>query len=256
VATVHSLHYLFEAHQKNLITKFSGFESALDEIAAGWKELLLEVVPSLSPERGQALSRRIVSLQGQVRGMLNKMGYDELAKEFVTGFDESLVYGETLLANLGKPDVMLTKFRADTLKNLKAFDLSAFEEIGNASIRELSKQLTLNTLTGKSKAAVIADMEHVLGSQFKSKAVSYAETALWTFDRTSNMALWESAEIEKFMFSGPKDKLNRPFCKSHVGKIYILDEIKKMSNGSSLPNALTYGGGPRCRHGWLPQPEP
>jgi|SRR5581483_1335104 len=261
MATVTSLNYLFTAHEANISAKVDGFERALEQIAGRLRKGLIDLeMNSINGDplswQERLLQRQIVHLQVQIRGQLNNAGYPELVDKFMTAYDESALFGQQVLEAIGKSDALLQPMRPDTVKNLKQFDMTAFEEIGNNAIRELSKQLTLNALVGKKRSDVIESMNNVLDAQFTGKAELYADTALRSFDRTVNMQLWKAAGIGKYKYFGPKDNVNRPFCASHVGKTYPLAEIQKMSNGSAqFANVLVYGGGPRCRHTWTPQPE-
>ncbi len=50
-----------------------------------------------------------------------------------------------------------------------------------------------------------------------------------------------------FMYIGPVDKVTRPFCLQHVGRVYTRARIARLSNGQ-LPDVLLTGGGYNCRH--------
>lgn len=57
--------------------------------------------------------------------------------------------------------------------------------------------------------------------------------------------------VEKFLYDGPKDDKNRPFCAENVGKTFSLAEIESLENDQGGP-ALTDLGGYNCRHEWRP----
>lgn len=82
----------------------------------------------------------------------------------------------------------------------------------------------------------------------------HIETEVNTFsaamDRASvvNTALVGGAEY--FRYEGPTGT-QRLFCKFHVGKIYHISEIRKMTASGGLM-VIYYGGGYNCRHRWVP----
>ena len=91
------------------------------------------------------------------------------------------VNGHQILKALGRPGLVLAPMRQDTLQNLLEFDLAASEEIGNHVIRELSRQLTMNTLAGVRRSSIIKAMDAVLEGQSEGQGVLYADTALKSF---------------------------------------------------------------------------
>ena len=253
MATVHSIAFLVESHIRSLDDRIAGFEEGLQEVADGLHDLLVDAVPRLEGARRDLLLRQVVHLQSQIRGQLNKSGYSDLIEEFISGYDESEVFAKQILEALGHSSAMRVPMRADTLEQLKQFDLDAFEEFGADAVRQVGRELTLNTLVGKPRSAVIKACDAVLQGQFVGQGDVLADTALRSYDRTVCMADWQEAGITKFKYFGPADKKNRGFCRERVGKVFTLDQIKAISNGSAqFGDVLRYGGGPRCRHTWQP----
>lgn len=243
---------LLTAHDQALDAKIAGFTETLQEIANTLKNALLDLDGVFGTEPA-LIRKQIVHLQVELRGQLNAAGYPELIQEFVSGYDESLIFGRQILGAIGRADVQLDPIRQHTLVNLKQFDLSKFDEIGNSAIRELSRQVTLNTLVGVKRSQVINSMNAVLDGQFANQGALYADTALRSFDRFANSQLWAEAGIDRYRYLGPNDRTTRPFCRSHVNRIYTLAQIKAMNNGTRYSDVLIYAGGPRCRHSWIPQ---
>ena len=71
--------------------------------------------------------------------------------------------------------------------------------------------------------------------------------------RRSVMADAAAAEAEGvdlvYLYVGPRDGKNRPFCAQWVGKAVV--DPSKMDNGQGLP-VEDYCGGYNCRHSWAP----
>lgn len=59
------------------------------------------------------------------------------------------------------------------------------------------------------------------------------------------------AGISRFLYVGPRDYRNRPFCTERIGNIYSRDEILAMENDHGLP-VILFCGGWGCRHVWAP----
>lgn len=76
-------------------------------------------------------------------------------------------------------------------------------------------------------------------------------TALIAYQRVAHFEAANEAGIDKFLYVGPLDRITRPFCQEHVGKVYTRDEIASLDNEQGLPVEV-YGGGYNCRHHWRP----
>lgn len=70
------------------------------------------------------------------------------------------------------------------------------------------------------------------------------------FDRLTRIKNLEESGWQFIEYAGPSGTI-RPFCVDHVGRIYSIDEVKKMTNMFGQP-ALYYMGGYNCRHRWDP----
>ena len=56
-----------------------------------------------------------------------------------------------------------------------------------------------------------------------------------------------------YIYAGPDDSLDRPFCSRIVGLAFTKKQIGKLNNGQGLSVAST-GGGYNCRHEWVAVP--
>lgn len=245
---------LFYEQQAHMLATVNGFEAGMKQISEGLKEVIVDN-GFVDPVTADLRLRQVVHLQSQIRGQLNLLRYSELAQEFVSGYDESAVYGMQVLQALGKSELILSPMLETTLSNLKSFDLAAFEEFGNQTVRAISKELVLNTLVGKKRSEVIKSLDVTLKVGYE-RAVLYADTAIRSYDRVTTLSVWEEAGIEKFRYFGPVDNVTRPFCRENAGKVKTLPEWRALSNGSTtFGDVYRYLGGPRCRHTLTPEPE-
>ena len=106
--------------------------------------------------------------------------------------------------------------------------------------------------SGGSLAEIVAMVQTQMRTTW-FRAQSAVDAAVMAVGRRSVMADAASAEAEGvdlvYLYVGPRDGKNRPFCATWVGKA-VLDP-STMSNGQGLP-VDDYCGGYNCRHSWAP----
>ena len=84
-----------------------------------------------------------------------------------------------------------------------------------------------------------------------------AATVMSTNFRVINDRAYKAAEEDeaplKFIYFGPKDKLNRPFCRWALNNNTprTRKQINLLNNRSSLKPTFLVGGGFNCRHIWI-----
>lgn len=76
------------------------------------------------------------------------------------------------------------------------------------------------------------------------------ETHKAALDRLTRVKNLEESGWEYLEYAGPTGTV-RPFCVDHIGRVYHIDDVKKMKNMFGQP-ALYYQGGYNCRHRWDP----
>lgn len=128
--------------------------------------------------------------------------------------------------------VQKTNSQLGTVDGIVRQDLKS--EIADA----LRQDASLTQLTGR---------VHLKIRKGKNLAEAVTVTARSSFNRTAAITKAKRAGVAQFRYDGPASE--RDFCKRRLGKVYTLDEIKRMDNGQGLP-VWQYGGGYRCRHRW------
>jgi hypothetical protein len=91
-----------------------------------------------------------------------------------------------------------------------------------------------------------------------AQARTIADTSMSTFYRTATDRAFQTIEkgmpanAVKYRYSGPVDKLERPFCRNLTDQDrgYTRAQIDDMNNGQ-LPSVFVTGGGWNCRHAWI-----
>jgi hypothetical protein len=230
-----------------------GFRSGLQDIAMNWRRDLTNLVSTPGDDAPQKLSN-IRYVSNQVRGQLNRLGYDDLVDSFIGKYDDAFDRATAVLDELDLKPQRLSKLDEKALVSLREADYSCLEDIGNRAVQEIAHGVVMNTLAGESRADMIDAIGGQLEGRFKNYAATYADTALVSYDRRVNVQMWTAAGVRSLLYRGPHDIKNRPFCAAHVGKVFTVPEIEGMSNGTDLP-VLYYGGGWNCRHVWSPDDE-
>lgn len=123
---------------------------------------------------------------------------------------------------------------------------------GALAIRRL---LDVSEVAGKPHKRLLADVAEAIDTSF-SRAKAAVETAIIGAYRAITVAQAESGaeatgEPMGFLYDGPEDGKNRPFCSEHLGIVYTAAALRRLDNGQGLP-VETFAGGYRCRHRLVP----
>jgi hypothetical protein len=81
-----------------------------------------------------------------------------------------------------------------------------------------------------------------------------ANTQVAAYNNLLTFKQAEESGTELFLYSGLLSSSTRPFCRTHVGRIFTEDQILQMDNGQGLP-VLETCGGYNCRHSWVAVPD-
>lgn len=202
-------------------------------------------------------NRRVL---GQVDRMfaasMMRSGYEQLVQEFVGSFNGQFRFMDEILQDLSaamKRPLQISKQTMSTAAAFQGNAAIALEGIADTVATKAARQtlFSVGGLRFKDLTGLMADAFALTVPQ----STTLASTLQTSFFRT--IADSEFHEIEKsqpkgapllrYIYDGPKDKLNRPFCKQRVGKSYTRKQIDAMRNGM-IPNVWVTGGGYRCRH--------
>ena len=155
---------------------------------------------------------------------------------------------------LGRTDELLDdlfKFGRITESQLLALR-KAQESAIIAYTNRLGSQIQLSMIHGVSNNISIKEMEKMLGrnATLQPKQIEKAVgDSLSIYRRSVTAVMLDSRPLgEKLWYEGPLDKKTRPICR----KMLAEGEITKKMVMTKYPGALIDGGGPNCRHEWLP----
>ena len=94
------------------------------------------------------------------------------------------------------------------------------------------------------------------GRSMSTYASQIAHDSVMQFDGQFTVFKAKEAGLNKFKYTGTLVRDSRKHCKTHVGKIYTEEELRRIWQGSwagkSEGDPFIVRGGYRCRHTWLP----
>lgn len=233
-------------------------DSAIADLRAvrdGLQRDLLRVLLQLDTEPGEdSLVRRqgqtAVAVYRQVERRLASLG-DEIAS--VAGARAV----EAVAAVVGAPPSTLpldVRAELDQIVNGQIGDVVAVFRAANDEIRQaVARGIT----TGGSLADLVSAVSDRMDVTFR-QAQAAVDAAVMAAGRRAVVSIALDVEEDTdeqmvFVYVGPRDAKNRPFCRQWVGKAVV--DPRKLDNGQDLP-VEDYCGGYNCRHSWAPTPIP
>ena len=114
------------------------------------------------------------------------------------------------------------------------------------AIREALQGMSLGVPLKASMSALSAQLERSEGRQ-----LTEVKTKIASYGRQVTAAVGESAGLDLYLYTGPRDGITRRFCKPLINKVVTEAQMARLDNGQGLPVKLS-GGGYNCRHSWSP----
>lgn len=143
---------------------------------------------------------------------------------------------------------------------LRTRDVTFFNELNAEALRRLDRQLLDSVVIGHTPSNALAQIKGVITGSYPRRQTSglyewhagtYARTANTRFSRQILKAKADELNLETFVYIGPVDSKNRPFCLGIVGGAFTRLEIEELDNGQT-GDVFSDGGGFNCRHTWSP----
>jgi hypothetical protein len=216
---------------------------------------LLRILLQLDTNPGED---SLVKRQGQTAVAVYRQVEQRLA---ALGNDVASVAGaravEAVASVVGAPPATLplnVRQELDQIVNGQIGDVVAVFRTANDEIRQaVARGIT----TGGSLADLVSSVAAQMDTTFK-RAQFAVDAAVMAAGRRAVVSIAldvEEGEGERmvFVYVGPRDQKNRPFCRTWVGKAVV--DPRNLDNGQKLP-VEDYCGGYNCRHSWAPTPIP
>ncbi len=114
------------------------------------------------------------------------------------------------------------------------------------AVRGSLQAMAVQVPVKQAMSALSKRMQSATGRQ-----LTEVRTKLAQYGRDVTAKAAESAGLDMFLYTGPKDGLTREFCIPLINKVVSSAQMKRLNNGQGLA-VKTSGGGYNCRHSWSP----
>jgi hypothetical protein len=257
---------IFDKHGRYQDAMVGAFESHLREmVRRAQARIIGKLQAKLSFTDGKLDNtpgnmRVIRTIDAMFMKEMQDLGYPRLIRAFVGEFSGTLPFLEEVIQHLGAQvgqEWSINLSRTDDAA-LVGFQTSIADGLQNAVSNVAMAAMTRGMfgVGGLEFGDLVAILSEKLETSI-SAARTIADTGMSTFYRTASAAAFEKIqqgqdEPIQYKYSGPNDKLTRPFCAHllNVDKVYSREQISGMNNGQ-LPNVFMTGGGWNCRHQWI-----
>ncbi len=197
----------------------------------------------------QVRGARGLALRRELRDALARAGYDRLAD---TATSQAVAQmAETVLATrIGQGAVRLVQPDARKLFALIEIGRTNLLQVGDDTAAAIWRSTTSWVFSARSTNDILDDLFEAIDEDVGALHTLF-DTQVSMFGRqVEALATADLPADQPFLYVGPNDKRNRPFCREHVGQVLTRDRIEALDNGQ-LPNPFVTGGGYNCRHSWL-----
>ena len=160
---------------------------------------------------------------------------------------------EAVGAVLGAPPATLPVTVREELDAIVNGQVGDVVKTFRAAIPEMREAVARGITSGGSLADVVEDVRARLATTWL-RAKAAVDAAIMAAGRRTVISAAREAEEELdlvYVYVGPRDAKNRPFCQAWVGK--AVTDPSRLDNGQGLP-VDDYCGGYNCRHSWAPTP--
>lgn len=237
----------------DLMAAWEANNSALDQLLLTYSDRIKDlsgVLVSWFHDNRNASGQLVAEVSIEtVQALLNRAGLQAYGAGLGPLLSKAGEQAGQLLDVVGIPLTVSPVAFQTALKNELTVGIGA---VATEAMTKLAALLRESTVVPKS----VTQMAHEIEGQtvrLKGRSVALVETSLARMQRLIQTDAAKSIPEEErvFVYTGPKDERNRPFCAKRVGKAFTTKQIGKMVNGQGIP-VLEGGGGNRCRHSWVP----
>lgn len=183
----------------------------------------------------------------QLLELLLAGGLDEAIDQFIThqqairdAVDKTLQASNLELSTIGpQVDILANQNISDVFEGVI---LNSVKQSMRDSLNDLIVNVPLNT--------VMSNMQKRM-KKAEGRQLTEVKTKLSQYGRSITAIAAEAADIDHYLYTGPRDGVTRDFCRALVNKVVTDKQMRRLDNGQGL-SVKTSGGGYNCRHSWSP----
>ena len=215
-----------------------------DDLAATVKAKILDLIRR-EVARDADLSIREIR---QLVGDLLDADLEGYARAIVDTYERIVEITNDHYADLGL-DVGRDFDLVRAIERANALDIGKYSE---GTISRVARQVR-EALAGDEDVEQLIERIRPIDQKTEFYARAIGETVIKRHARGLKSEKARRAEVEIFQYVGVVRPTTRPFCRTHAGRTYTLEQIRSLKNGNLEP-VLENGGGWRCVHDWEPDP--
>ena len=149
--------------------------------------------------------------------------------------------------------------RGSIVDELTGADINVVKAASQLSFAKMKDEVRTSFIPTVQKAIAAKSGPTVLMHQLRqmefSRPKTLAYTSLAQFNNGLTIATGEASGVEKYLWDGPAPiPTSHEICKQNAGKVFTLEQLDAMDNGTDLP-VRTSLGAYGCRHYWTALPE-
>ena len=149
-----------------------------------------------------------------------------------------------------KQDVNFSQIASD-LEAIQAITAkTVFEDVILPPVKKSITESLRDGLLEVPTEIIVSNLQTRLESSM-GRQLTEIKTQISSYGRSITAFVAESAGLDLYLYTGPKDGITRPFCNELINLVVTKDQMNKLNNGQGL-GVLAYGGGYNCRHSWSP----
>lgn len=192
---------------------------------------------------------RGLALRRELRNALQQAGFDDLVDQATIQAVERM-RDVVLATRIGRAGMALVQPNPVKLAALMSIGRQNLLAIADDAAHELWRGLALWAFSSTSHQTIVTDLlERLDGSVADMHTLFDTQVSMYG-RQIEALATAGLPADQPYLYVGPNDAKNRPFCHEHIGQVMTRDRIEALDNGQ-LPNPFVTAGGFNCRHSWL-----
>ena len=227
------------------------FERDLERVLRQTDRILRDLIRQFDAKddhfvRTRASLSRALRMRADIVKAIEDHGFSELATRATSSELQPLTEAVMQSIGIAARSIEKTPTATQAILAFQELRLADMVDWSRSAAHELWRVVVDGVLGLRRIEDLVRDVADLLDVS-AARARTIYDTAVSSYTRQIALLGSTGSRDELFYYVGPVDKVTRPFCLTHVGKVYSRAEVDKLDNGQ-LPDPLITGGGYNCRH--------